>query len=94
MQVTVDIPDQFAHDLVPEGCDPARLLLEEAVASAYREGRLTTEQVRVLLGFGYFMQVDAFLSRHEIYDYTVEDFEKDVATLEQLSSGQKALSAA
>ncbi len=94
MQVTVEIPDQFAQDLMPEGCDPARLLLEEAVASAYRDGRLTTEQVRVLLGFGYCMQVDAFLAKHEIYAYTVEDFEKDVMTLEQLSSGRKALSAA
>ncbi|SNS28421.1 Uncharacterised protein family (UPF0175) [Granulicella rosea] len=92
MQVTVDIPDQFARDLVPEGCDPARVLLEEAVAAAYREGRLTTEQVRVLLGFGYFMQVDSFLAKHEIYDYSVEDFEKDIATLEQLPSGRKALS--
>jgi hypothetical protein len=30
------------------------------------------------------MQVDAFLQRHEIYDYTVEDLESDMATLDRL----------
>jgi hypothetical protein len=52
MQVTVDIPDQFVRHLVPEGQDAARSLLEESVAGAYRDKRLTMEQVRQLLGFG------------------------------------------
>jgi hypothetical protein len=30
------------------------------------------------------MQVDAFLQQHEIYDYTVEDLNKDMATLDRL----------
>lgn len=42
------------------------------------------EQVRWLLGFGTRMQVDAFLGEHEIYDYTVDDLSKDMATLERL----------
>lgn len=84
MQVTVEIPDQFVQHLVPVGKDAARSLLEESVASAYREGRMTMEQVRQVLGFGTRMQVDAFLQEHEIYDYTAEDLDKDMATLDLL----------
>jgi hypothetical protein len=84
MQVVVEIPDQFVYQLVPKGRNASRTLLEEAVAGAYRERRLTMEQVRELLGYGTRMQVDAFLQQHEIYDYTVEDFEKDMATFERL----------
>src|ERR1700678_4568014 len=84
MRVIVEIPDQFFERLVPAGHDAARALLEEAVAGAYRDGRLTMEQVRQLLGFGTRMQVDAFLQAREIYDYTVEDLDKDMATLDRL----------
>ena len=45
---------------------------------------LTMDQVRRLLGFGTRMQVDAFLQAREIYDYTVEDLDKDMATLDRL----------
>jgi hypothetical protein len=61
-------------------------MLEEAAARAYRDGRLTMDQVRQLLGFGTRMQVDAFLQQHEVYDYTVEDLSKDMATLDRLLS--------
>ncbi len=84
MQVAVEIPDQFVRYLVPEGRDAARSLLEESVAGAYRNGRLTIEQVRQVLGFGTRMQVDVFLQQREIYDYTVEDLDKDMATLDRL----------
>ena len=84
MQVTVEIPDQFVEHLVPAGRDAARSLLEESVAGAYRDGRLTMEQVRQLLSFGTRMQVDAFLQQHEVYDYTVEDLDKDMATLDRV----------
>ncbi|MFZ3340041.1 MAG: UPF0175 family protein [Terriglobales bacterium] len=84
MQVTVEIPDQFVTHLVPAGRDAARSLLEESVAAAYRDGRLTMEQVRQLLGFNTRMQVDAFLQQHQIYDYTVSDLDKDMATLDRV----------
>jgi len=84
MQVIVEIPDQFIRHLVPEGQDAARSLLEESVAGAYRDGRLTMEQVRQILGFGTRMQVDAFLQEHEIFDYTAEDLNKDMAILDRL----------
>jgi hypothetical protein len=86
MQVKVEIPDQFVEHLVPAGRDAARSLLEESVAGAYRDGRLTAEQVRQLLGFGTHMQVDAFLQQHQIYDYSAEDLDKDMATLDRLAT--------
>ena len=84
MQVTVEIPDQFVNHLVPSGCDAARSLLEQSVAAAYRDSRLTMEQVRQLLGFGTRIQVDAFLQQYEIYDYTVDDLDKDMAVLDRV----------
>jgi len=84
MQVTVEILDQFVPRLVPAGRDAARSLLEESVAAAYRDRRLTMEQVRQLLGYGTRTQVDAFLQQHEIYDYTAADLDKDMATLDRL----------
>jgi uncharacterized protein UPF0175 len=84
MLLTVEIPDEFRPHLLPAGGDAGRILLEELTAAAYREGRLSMEQVRQLLGFGTRMDVDAFLQRHEIYDYTVEDLQSDMATLDKL----------
>jgi hypothetical protein len=84
MQVTVEIPDRFVSHIVPEGTDAARRLLEDSVAASYRERRLTTEQVRQLLGFATLMEVDPFLKRYEIYDYTVDDLREDMAGLDDL----------
>jgi hypothetical protein len=47
--------------IIPAGRDAAQSLLEESVAGAYRDERLTIEQVRQLLGLGTRMQADAFL---------------------------------
>jgi len=83
MQVTVEIPDEFASQLVPPGSDPARLVLENSVAEAYRHRRLTMEQVRQILGFATRMEVDPFLQKYEIYDYTVEDLADDMAAMDR-----------
>lgn len=83
MQVTVDIPDEFAAQLVPAGNDPARLLFENSVAEAYRCRRLTMEQVRQILGFATRMEVDPFLQKYEIYDYTVQDLESDIRAMDE-----------
>jgi Uncharacterised protein family (UPF0175) len=42
------------------------------------------EQVRQLLGLGTRMQVDAFLQQQQIYEYTVEDLDRDIATLDRV----------
>jgi len=84
MQVTVEIPDEFASSIVPAGSDPARLVLENSVAEAYRSRRLTMEQVRQILGFATRLEVDPFLQKYEICDYTVKDLETDIATFDRL----------
>jgi Uncharacterised protein family (UPF0175) len=86
MRITVEIPDELAQQMAAVGGDPARILLENFAAESYRAGKITMEQIRQLLGFGTRMQVDAFLQEHEVYDYTVQDLEKDLATLERLES--------
>jgi hypothetical protein len=84
MQVTVEIPDEFAAELIPEGEDAARKLLEDHTAQAYREGRLTMEQVRRILDLPTRLHVDPFLLRYQIFDYTIEDFREDVVNLRRL----------
>ena len=86
MRVTVDIPDQYLHELVPEGSDPARMLLEQSVAAAYRDGRIGPRAVGVLLGLAGSLEVTAFLNQHQATGLTVEDLEKDIATLDSLAS--------
>lgn len=66
MQVTVEIPDQFVRQLVPAGRDAARSLWDESAAGADRDGRLTREQVRELLGFGTRIPVEAFLQKRSV----------------------------
>ena len=90
MKITVEIPDELLSSLIPEGRDAAQLLLEESVAGAYRERRLTMEQARRLLGFGTRMQVDIFLQEHEIFEYTPDDLDKDLATLNQVTARARA----
>ena len=78
MKVAVDIPD-FVADQMLGGCpDPGRKLLEDAVAQAYREGKLTEWEVQQALGMETRFEVDPFLGRYEICDYTIEDFRKDL----------------
>lgn len=84
MHVTVEIPDRFVPNIVPEGADAARRLLEDSVAAAYRDRRLTIEQVRQVLGFATRMEVDPFLKRYEIFDYTPEDLLGDMAAFDDL----------
>ena len=90
MTVTVEIPDSVAPAVVPEGADAARKILEDAVAQAYREKRITTKGLREALGLQWF-EVDPFLTKYQIYDdYTIEDFRKDVETLAKIREQRQA----
>jgi Uncharacterised protein family (UPF0175) len=89
MTVTVEIPDLVAVSVLPEGVDPARKLLEDTVAQAYRERKIGTKGLREALGLEWF-EVDPFLLKYQIYDYTIEDFRKDVETLAKIREERKA----
>lgn len=84
MQVIVDVPDGIAEQLVPKGVDLARTMLEDRMAQAYREGRLTIDELRRALNFETRFEVEPFLLKHNIYDYTPEMLQKDLETLERL----------
>ncbi|MBB5064382.1 UPF0175 family protein [Granulicella mallensis] len=85
MQVVVEIPDEFAGVLAPVGEDAARLLLEDHTAQAYRDGKLTMEQVKQILNLPTRMHVDPFLLKYGIFDYTSRDLDEDLANLRRLT---------
>ncbi|HEV8039506.1 MAG TPA: UPF0175 family protein [Bryobacteraceae bacterium] len=84
MQITLELPEDIARGLESKWHDLPRAALESLALEAYRSGTLSAAQIRRLLGFETRIQLDAFLKDHEIYDYTVSDFEHDRETLRQL----------
>ena len=81
MQITIELPEDIVVRLESKWKDLPRAALESLALEAYRSRALTAAQVRRLLGFETRMQVDAFLTEHEIFDYSAADFEKDRETL-------------
>ena len=84
MQITLELPEDIAQGLGSRWKDLPRAALESLALEAYRTQALTMAQLRRLLGFETRMQVDAFLTEHEVYDFTAADFEQDRETLRQL----------
>jgi len=79
MQVTLDIPDNLAAQLIPAGKDPAREALEALAVEGYRTERLTESEVRQILGYETRMQVHALLAEHNVcLHYTMEDLQQDI----------------
>jgi hypothetical protein len=84
MRIILDIPDQLAAPFTPAGHDPARLALEALGIEAYRQGRISGFQLRTLLGINSRHELDGFLKEHQVFDYTPDDFEKDLASVQEL----------
>ena len=90
MQITLEIPDELKAVLAAPGQDLPRAALEAMALEAYRQRRLSGYQLRTLLGISSRFELDAFLKEHEVYDYTIEDFEKDLATISTSREKQKS----
>lgn len=90
MQFTVAIPDDLAALLLSPGQEPARTALEALALEAYRQRRITGYQLRAVLGISSRYELDGFLKQHEVYDYTIEDFDHDLATIRELDEKRKA----
>ncbi|MGA2116638.1 MAG: UPF0175 family protein [Bryobacteraceae bacterium] len=88
MQITLELPEDIAQGLESRWKDLPRAALESFALEAYRSHVLTAAQFRRLLGFEARMQVDAFLKEHEVYDFTVTDFEQDRNTLREVRAGE------
>src|ERR1700680_3523503 len=85
VEITLNIPDELARQVTPEGGDPARVALEALALKGYRAERLSESAVRQMLGFETRMEVHAFLKQHGVYlHYDLADLEQDQATAEKL----------
>jgi uncharacterized protein UPF0175 len=90
MQITVTVPDDLVAPLLPPGQEPTRAVLEAIGLEAYRQRRITGYQLRILLGMPSRYELDFFLKQHEVYDYTIDDFEHDLATIREVDKKRKA----
>lgn len=81
MQITLNIPDEFAAQIVSPGQNLPRAALEALAVEGYRTERLSESAIRNLLGFETRMEVHAFLKEHGAYmRYSAADLEKDRET--------------
>lgn len=77
-QITLQLPEDIAQHLAAEWKDLPRAALESLALEAFRARKLTTEQIRRLLGFETRYELDGFLKEHEVWlDYSLEDVERD-----------------
>ena len=90
MHVTITLPDDLSAALLPAGQEPARAALEAIGLEAYRQRRITAYQLRLLLGIESRYELDGFLKEHKVSDYTVEDFEHDLATIRELEKKRES----
>ena len=83
----LQVPDDIVERLRARSGDLSRRALESMAADGYRDGVLTSAEVRRMLGFKTRMETDAFLKREGAYlRYTEEDLQRDIDTLRQLSN--------
>jgi hypothetical protein len=90
MRIALEIPDE----LTPPGQDPSRAALEAIGLEAYRQRRISGYQLRMLLGIPSRYELARFLKEHQFFDYTIEDFENDLAGIGELRQKQEAESPA
>jgi hypothetical protein len=85
MQVRLDLPDELSIALAAFGPDLSRAAFEAIALEAYRERKLTTAQLRRILGFESRYELDGFLKKHEVWlEYTWRDLEQDRETHRRL----------
>ena len=83
MQITVDLPDEIAHQLAGDE-DLSRAALEALIAEGCRRHRLSDHQAAQLLGMTRF-ELDGFLKARGVsYDYTIEDLMRENEAAERL----------
>lgn len=77
MQVTIDLPDNIAHQISPNNI--SRRVLELIVADSYRSGRIGAAEVRQMLNFSSRWETYEFLKQEKAcLPYAEDDLEQDV----------------
>ncbi len=83
--VDVHIPAELADRLGGPGPALDRQALEALALGAYQAGTLTAYELRLTLGIDTRYELDGFLKARGLYEpVTLEDVQRDVATLERL----------
>ena len=78
MTITIEIPDEFAGQIVLNGQEPGRQALEDMAVEAYRAHRVTGAQLRRLLGIPSRDELDRFLKERGVWlEYTLDDFRRE-----------------
>jgi hypothetical protein len=81
MVVNLNLPNDLATRLTPEGGDLGRVALEALALEGYRSRVLFESDLVRMLGFESRLDVHAFLKEHGVYlQYDVAEFERDEAT--------------
>jgi len=82
MDITIQIPDELATRL---GSDIPRRALEALALEEFKNGRLSTAELRRFLGFRTRHQLDGFLKSNGVWaEYSLDDFRRDIEDLERL----------
>jgi predicted HTH domain antitoxin len=77
-QVTILLPDELSQFLAASGRNIDRAALEAIALEAYRENKISTAQLRRVLGYHTRTQVHAFLKEHGVHlHYGAADLEHD-----------------
>ena len=78
MDLTVQIPDDFAQRLGVDGRDLSRRVLGAPALEEFKLGHLTKPEMRRLLGFATRMKLDEFLKTHDVFEpYTLDDLKRE-----------------
>ncbi len=84
MQVTLEIPDTIAAQIIAAGKNPARVALEALALEGYRNRELSEGAVRRLLGFDTGLEVHDFLANHNVpLNYSFADWQHDKQVADQ-----------
>lgn len=85
MNTSIELPDEIADQIGSRWSDLPRRALESLVADAYRESVISGPQAQQMLGLSSRLELDAFLKRARVFlDYTEDDLDADIQTLDQL----------
>ncbi len=86
MQPNLELPDELSAALAASDKALPRAALEAIALETYRERRLTTSQLRRLLGFESSHDLDGFLKEHEVWlEYGWPELEADREAHRRLS---------
>jgi hypothetical protein len=95
MQVTLNIPDELAAQIVSNGVDISRAALEALAVEGYRTERLSESEIRHLLGFDTRMEVHASLKEHCAWlHYSLDDLDRDRESAPRMRAARQATIAA